>query len=183
MTGNSGQANGNATANGHAPIRSILDTDLYKLTMQQAVLHHYPDCKVAYKFTNRSKQMSFSANTVASIQRYIDDLALLSLSQQERAWLEANCPYLRPEYLDFLAQFRFDPSNQVKVELVNARDLSIVIEGLWREVILYEVPLMAMVSQAYFELEDKDWDLKGQRSEYIWLTIVAPASILTPLSQ
>lgn len=62
----------NGAATPHGPIQSILDTDLYKLTMQQAVLTHFSDVHVAYKFTNRSQSMRFTRASVAQIQQHID---------------------------------------------------------------------------------------------------------------
>ncbi|KAN0062683.1 nicotinate phosphoribosyltransferase [Thecaphora frezii] len=152
------------------PIRSLLDTDLYKLTMQQAVLRHYPHSFVAYKFTNRSRNMKFTSQCVEKINAYIQGLADLRLAADEREWLQRTCP-LQPDYLDYLAEYRFRPSEQVRAEFVASQehpevgDLSLVIQGRWCEVILYEVPLMAIVSEAYFETVDRQWDMQGQSTQ------------------
>ena len=53
-------------------IFSILDTDLYKLTMQCCVLKYFPDVHVTYSFTNRTPDMKFSRNAVAWLQKQID---------------------------------------------------------------------------------------------------------------
>ncbi|SJX64908.1 related to polyketide synthase required for biosynthesis of fumonisin mycotoxins [Sporisorium reilianum f. sp. reilianum] len=153
-----------------APIRSILDTDLYKLTMQQAVLRHYPHTRVAYKFTNRSAStMKFTRSAVDRICAHIDSLVHLQLTPAERTWLEHTCPYLRTDYLDFLEAFRFQPSTQVQVEFVPDSasgegwgDLSLKVQGVWADVIFYEVPLMAIVSEVYFSTVDTEWSLEGQ---------------------
>lgn len=156
------------------PIRSILDTDLYKLTMQQAVLRHYPTTRVAYKFTNRSSStIKFTQSAVDLIRTHIHNLIHLQLTPQERAWLATTCPYLRNDYLDYLERFRFDPKSQVQVDFVPSTtdqdaqpskwgDLSLTVEGVWSHVIFYEVPLMAIVSQVYFSIVDTDWSLEGQ---------------------
>ncbi|CDU22355.1 related to polyketide synthase required for biosynthesis of fumonisin mycotoxins [Sporisorium scitamineum] len=158
-----------------APIRSILDTDLYKLTMQQAVLRHYPRTRVAYKFTNRSAStMKFTRAAIDRIRTHIDNLVHLQLTAAERAWLEQTCPYLRSDYLDYLEAFRFQPSQQVQVEFVLSSpgddsssgqewgDLSLKVQGVWSDVIFYEVPLMAIVSEVYFSTVDTKWSLHGQ---------------------
>ncbi|SPO30823.1 related to polyketide synthase required for biosynthesis of fumonisin mycotoxins [Ustilago trichophora] len=154
------------------PIRSILDTDLYKLTMQQAVLRHYPTTRVAYKFTNRSAStMKFTRSSVDLIRSHIHNLIHLQLTRQERGWLESTCPYLRSDYLDYLEKFRFDPKSQVSVDFVASTedqqgrewgDLSLRVQGVWSDVIFYEVPLMAIVSEMYFSTVDTDWSLEGQ---------------------
>ncbi|PWN39200.1 nicotinate phosphoribosyltransferase [Ceraceosorus guamensis] len=159
------------------PVCSILDTDLYKLTMQQAVAHHYPSKRVAYRFTNRSAAMKFTRKSVAVIQRCIDDLAGLSLDTEEEEWLKRRCPYLKPDYIESLAAFRFKPKDQVTLTFVpepsgdakqeeQAEELGQIemdIRGLWKDVILYEVPLMAIVSEVYFSTVDKMWSMRGQR--------------------
>lgn len=155
-----------------APIRSILDTDLYKLTMQQAVLRHYPKARVAYKFTNRSaSSMKFTRAAIERIRTHVHSLVDLTLTTAERSWLERTCPYLRPDYLDYLAEFRFDPSTQVEIEFVPSYtdaqgcewgDLGLRVQGVWAEVIFYEVPLMAIVSEVYFSTVDTEWSLEGQ---------------------
>ncbi|EPQ26703.1 uncharacterized protein PFL1_05682 [Pseudozyma flocculosa PF-1] len=156
---------------GNTPVRSLLDTDLYKLTMQQAVLRHYPDSHVAYKFTNRSKDMRFTRQCVDRINVYIQALSDLRLTADERSWLQAKCPFLQPKYLEYLSGYRFRPSEQVKATFVPSNDdpeageLSLLVEGRWCEVILYEVPLMAIVSESYFETVDQAWDLQGQHTQ------------------
>lgn len=154
------------------PIRSILDTDLYKLTMQQAVLRHYPHTRVAYKFTNRSAStMKFTRTAIERIRAHISSLSSLQLTPEERSWLEKTCPYLRSDYLDYLEKYRFQPQQQVKVEFVPSStdaegvewgDLSLIVQGVWAEVIFYEVPLMAIVSQVYFSTVDTKWSLERQ---------------------
>ncbi|KAF6766877.1 Nicotinate phosphoribosyltransferase family [Kalmanozyma brasiliensis GHG001] len=150
-----------------SPIRSILDTDLYKLTMQQAVLRHYPHTRVAYRFTNRAAStMKFTRTAVDRIRGHIEKLVHLKLEKDERAWLEKTCPYLRKDYLDYLEAFRFDPANQVSVDFVATDgewgDLSLKVQGVWSDVIFYEVPLMAIVSEVYFSTVDTEWSLEGQ---------------------
>ncbi|KAG8927388.1 nicotinate phosphoribosyltransferase [Tulasnella sp. 417] len=174
-------------------VRSILDTDLYKasalpLTMQQAVLRHFPEAQVEYRFTNRSKGMKFNTACVEAIVEAINrersalqdpgpvthrlavffvGLEDISLTKDERSWLQSNCTYFRPEYLDYLQKFRFRPKEQVTVRYLPALDnpgfgdLEFEFRGLWAETILYETPVMAIVSEAYFNHVDTDWSLAG----------------------
>ncbi|KAH8918382.1 nicotinate phosphoribosyltransferase [Atractiella rhizophila] len=149
-----------------ATLVSILDTDLYKLTMQQAVLQHYPEALVTYQFTNRAPLMKFSVKAFQQIRYTILELGHLSLKPDERTFLEAKCPYLTPEYLDFLTSLRLTPSTQVILSHLDVQDgvgdLSVEIKGLWSEVILYEVPVMSIISQVYFQVMDTDWTRDGQ---------------------
>jgi nicotinate phosphoribosyltransferase len=74
-----------------------------------------------------------------------------------------NCPYLPQAYLSFLESFRFNPKTQVFLTWDdNKQDISILMKGRWVDTILYEIPILALVSEAYFRLIDKDWDYVGQ---------------------
>lgn len=160
-----------STAQDIRPVRSILDSDLYKFTMQQAILDSsIENPPVSYKFTNRSKQMKFTERCAQEIQKGIDGLSLLALTSEEKQWLQKNCPYLKPKYLDFLEHFRFQPREQVQLTFVpdetgEQGDIELIVQGTWSEVILYEVPLMSIVSETYFRTVDVNWTMKGQRSE------------------
>jgi nicotinate phosphoribosyltransferase len=153
------------------PVQSILDTDLYKLTMQQAVLKHFPDANVSYRFTNRSKGMVFSKSSVEKIKQYIIAMSELALTDGEGSWLRKTCPYLGEDYLAYLKSYRFRPAEQVSVEFeqyetgeTEQGQLVINVQGTWAEVILYEVPLMSIISETYFTDMDTQWTLRGQRA-------------------
>ena len=63
--------------------------------------------------------------------------------------------------MDFLCSFRFRPSEQVKLGLESGQ-IHLSVEGLWAETILYEIPLLSLISEAYFKFCDRDWDHDGQ---------------------
>ncbi len=130
-------------------ITSILDTDLYKLTMQQAVHALYPRAEAEYVFINRGGTRfpeGFGERLTHEIRRMAD----LSLSRDELEYLTSTGYFLTPVYLDFLSHYRFDP-DEVTVTL---RDGELVMSaaGPWFRTILWEVPLMAMVSELYFSM-------------------------------
>ena len=91
----------------------------------------------------------------------------LSLTPEERTWLQNTCPYFKLSYLDYLAAYRFK-SSQVQVTFVprapdsNEGRIEIEASGPWAEAILWEVPLMATLSEIYYTTVDKDWDYEGQ---------------------
>ena len=130
-------------------IKSMIDTDLYKLTMQQAVIKKFPNAVVKYTFFNRGDS-SFPDSFKLQLQDQLQHMRQLVLTPSEKSWLRINCPYLDPTYLDFLAGYRYDP-NEVKVKL-DGDKLEIKIEGYWYRTIMWEVPLMAIVSELYFKL-------------------------------
>ena len=98
------------------------------------------------------------------------------LTPEERVWLEKNCAYFKPDYLDYLQAYRFKP-DQLHLEFAPIPDdveknaqgdpsarghVHIDAVGPWEETILWEVPLMACLSETYFTTTDTDWDYEGQ---------------------
>ena len=133
-------------------LKSILDNDLYKFTMQNAVIKHFPRAKVRYDFINRGKT-EFPDGFAERLRKEIRKTEHLKLTQDEKKYLTNTCYYLDPTYLDFLCGYRYD-SGEVGV-IQKGGDLQISIEGYWYRTILWEVPLMSMISELYFEMTGK----------------------------
>jgi nicotinate phosphoribosyltransferase len=128
-------------------LRSILDTDLYKITMQYAVLSAYPDALARYQFINRGKTI-FPNEFKKTLEESVFKMADLCLTNSEVTFLKEKCPYLPNDYIEWLRDYRFKPE-EVTIEQDN--ELQIIIEGPWFSSILWEVPLMALISEIYFE--------------------------------
>jgi nicotinate phosphoribosyltransferase len=143
------------TKNGYGV--SILDDDLYKLSMQLAVIELFPDAHVTYRFTNRGEQ-KFTDQFVKDFRQLIEHNAekVWVLQNDEYKWLKEKVPYFKPWYLEYLKNYRFDP-NQVKFNLTEDNNLFLEIDGLWRDTILWEVKLMSMISELYFKTVDTNW--------------------------
>lgn len=123
-------------------LQSLLDTDAYKLHMQQAVFHLYDEVVVKAEFRCRGDDLLGAY--ADAVREQIDAMQHLSLSPEEFCWLE-NLPFFKADYLHWLRDFRFDPS---QVEVTNNQGhLDIRLSGPWREVILWEVPLLAVISE------------------------------------
>ncbi|KPI46061.1 Nicotinate phosphoribosyltransferase [Cyphellophora attinorum] len=159
-------------SNGSHPegVFSFLDTDLYKLTMQCAVLKFFPSIEVAYAFTNRTPSMRLNRAAFAWLETQIAKLADITLSYRELGFLRKHCPYFGDEYLGFLQNFRLRPREQVRLRFEGVDeegygDLGIEVAGLWVETILYEIPLLALTSEAFFRFVDTDWGYEGQEEK------------------
>lgn len=91
------------------------------------------------------------------------------MSTEEYVWLKGKCPYLKSEYLEFLRNFRFRPSQHIKLDYVAVSeqkgDVHLTASGLWKDTILYEIPLLALVSEAYFKFCDRDWNYESQEEK------------------
>jgi nicotinate phosphoribosyltransferase len=143
-------------------INSILDTDLYKLSMQNFVLHKYPDANVTYKFNNRNKEMKFDNVFLAQLGKAIFEMSHIQLTDEEEKFLREKCPYLGESYIQYLKNYRFNPK-EVEYYLDKDHNLEITITGPWHTTILWEVPLMAVISELYFKYCDKDWTYSNEQ--------------------
>ena len=124
-------------------LTSILDTDAYKLHMQQAVFHYYPDVTVAAEFRCRNSEDKLG-RYVDEIQHQIALMKTLALTDDEFHYL-SQIPYFKQDYLQWLKNWRY---NDQLVTIRNDNDqLYIRIEGKWLDVILWEVPLLAVISE------------------------------------
>lgn len=152
-------------------IFSLLDTDLYKLTMQNAVLRFFPLIHVKYSFTNRTPHMKLTKEAFIWLLTMVDNLANIRIHELELEWLRRKCSYFSPAYLTFLEKFRFRPKEHVKLSFyppldsldsTSTGEVSLEVSGLWVDTILYEIPLLALISEAYFKFVDTDWTYDGQ---------------------
>lgn len=123
-------------------LHSLLDTDAYKLHMQQAVFHHYYYVHVAAEFRCRGDDLL--GIYADAIREQVQAMQHLRLQDDEYQWLSA-LPFFQADYLNWLREFRFNPE-QVTVSNDNGK-LDIRLSGPWREVILWEVPLLAVISE------------------------------------
>jgi nicotinate phosphoribosyltransferase len=130
-------------------IQSLLDTDLYKFTMMQVVLHHFPGAQVEYKFKCRNPGIDLTAY-LAEIRAEIGELCALRLADDELAYLRS-LRFMKSDFVDFLGLFHFNAKYvQVDPDPHSPGELDITIRGPWLHTILYEIPILAIVSEVYF---------------------------------
>jgi nicotinate phosphoribosyltransferase len=130
---------------------SILDNDFYKFTMQMAVVNLFPYAKARYEFINRGKH-EFPEGFAEALRRSVDAMAGLKLTTEEKHFLTITCPYLDPTYLDFLQGYCYNP-DEVIIEQ-NGKNVKIFIEGYWYRSILWEIPLLSLVSELFYKLQN-----------------------------
>ena len=140
-------------------IRSLLDTDLYKFTMMQAVLHQFPGAQVEYRFKCRNAGVAL-APIADEVNREVDALCQLKFSDDELDYLR-QLRYVKSDFVDFLALFHFNRAH-ISIE-PQGDDLEILIKGPWLHTILFEVPILAIVNQVYFRQAHPEPDLEAGR--------------------
>ncbi len=129
-------------------IRSLLDLDAYKINMMQAIHHFYPDVSVRYELIVRSDEDV--STLLDEIRQEIAHLGSLRFSDADIHYLMQHAPHLKPTFLQSLRYFRFAPQEQVEMGIIKhagKQQLRIGIRGSWRDTILYETLVMAIVSE------------------------------------
>lgn len=143
-------------------IQSALDFDVYKVNMMSAVAALYPDAMVSYKFIVRSEEDL--SDLLPEVEAEILKLQDLRFTDDEINYMKSVAPYLKPEFVDALRHFRFNPQNDVSLHNKTMPDgssqLRITITGLWKETILYETIIMSIVSEVRSRLRWSDIPLQ-----------------------
>ncbi len=144
-------------------IESLLDTDLYKFSMMQVVLHHYPAAQVEYRFKCRNPGIDL-APYIDEIRAELVALCELRFSAEELDYLRA-MRFIKSDFVDFLGLFQLN-AKYVTIAPAEAGngEVEIRIKGPWLHTILFEVPLLAIVNEVYFRNTQPDHDLaEGRR--------------------
>jgi nicotinate phosphoribosyltransferase len=129
-------------------IQSLLDTDLYKFTMMQVVLHHFPGAQVEYRFKCRTPGVDLRAH-LDEIRVELANLCELRFHDDELAYLRG-LRFMKSDFVDFLALFHFNEKYLRAGHGDAPGEIDITIRGPWLHTILYEIPVLAIVSEVYF---------------------------------
>ncbi len=126
-------------------IESLLDTDLYKFTMMQTVLHRFPGAMVEYRFKCRDQTIDLRPY-INEIQHAIDHLCQLRFSADELTYLR-QFSFFKSDFIDFLRIFQLN-AEYINLQATDALTLSI--KGPWLHTIMFEVPILAIIAEVYF---------------------------------
>ncbi|CAN5897444.1 nicotinate phosphoribosyltransferase [soil metagenome] len=142
-------------------IQSLLDTDLYKFTMMQVVLHHFPGAQVEYRFKCRNPGVDL-ARFADEIRDEVRSLCSLQFLDAELGYLRS-MRYIKSDFVDFLGLFKL---NEKYIDIVPqpSGELEISIKGPWLHTILFEIPVLAIVNEVYFRNTQPNADVaEGRR--------------------
>ena len=151
-------------------ITSLLDTDLYKFTMMQVVLHQFPGAQVEYRFKCRNAHAAPAqdgsrfdlAPFVNEIRDEIRSLCSLHFHDAELAYLRS-LRFIKSDFVDFLGLFHLN-EKYISVQPLASGEIDICIQGPWLHTILFEIPVLAIVNEVYFRNTHKLPDLvEGRR--------------------
>ena len=138
----------------HKPVvRSLLETDLYKFTMWQALLHGHPAAHAEYAFLCRNQTAYPLAELKADVERELDRLCSLSFTLEEINYLRA-LRFIKSDFADFLTVFRFQ-RRFVNIE-ADGETLSIRATGPQVHVMGFEIYVLYIVNELYFRRFDQE---------------------------
>ncbi len=126
-------------------IRSILDTDLYKFTTSYAYIKLFPYAQGTFSFKDRD-ETEYTESFLDELKQEIQHMSEVTLQKEELEYMNKHCRFLPRVYWEWLASFRFEPE-KIQLHLDEAHHLHIEVTDYLYKVTLYEVPLLAIVSE------------------------------------
>ena len=130
-------------------VRSLIDTDFYKLLMCQSVFRNKPDTQVTFSLINRSTHIPL-ADLIdeGELREQLDHIRSLSLSRGESTWLRGNTFYgkrqmFRPDFMEWFEGLRLPPYHLER----KGDQYELTFEGAWPEVMLWEIPALAVLME------------------------------------
>ncbi len=131
-------------------IVSLLETDLYKFSMGQAIYHQFSDYKTTWSFKCRNEDVFFTPEMVEEIKEQIQAYCTLRFTEEELAYLE-NIKWIKGSYVDFLRLW--EPRYEdFTITAEGDKGLSIETKGTWLNTSMYEIPTLAIVNEVYFRM-------------------------------
>lgn len=146
-----------------AIITSLLDTDLYKFTMMQVVLHHFPGAQVEYRFKCRTPG-AVIAPYLDEIRDQVRSLCELRFAAEELDYLRG-LRFIKSDFVDFLGLFKLNLKYiEIRESSDQSGEIQIVVIGPWLHTILFEIPVLAIVNEVYFRNTRPQADLAEGRA-------------------
>lgn len=138
-------------------ITSLLDQDLYKFSMGQAIYHQFSDYKTTWSFKCRNEDVKFTPEMVEEIKEQIKHYCSLQFGEDELEYLDS-IKWLKGSYIDFLRMWhpRFEDYD---ISSDATCGLKIETKGTWLNTTMYEVPTLAIVNEVYFKMNYNYEDL------------------------
>ena len=129
-------------------ISSLLDTDLYKFTMMQTALHQFSTSTVEYSFKCRN-DANWTAEILEEINAEIDHFCSLRFTQKELNYL-LTIPFMKKDFIDFLGLYQPN-RNHINLWINDKGELQVSVKGPWYLTLPFEVPVLSIINQIYFE--------------------------------
>ncbi len=132
-------------------VRSVIDTDFYKLLMAQSIFRHHGDKQVTFSLINRTKSVPL-ADLIdeGELREHLDHVRTLKLSRGESTWLRGNTFYgerfmFRADFLQWFEDYRFPDYHLERT----GDQYELTFQGNWVDVTLWEIPALAIIMELY----------------------------------
>lgn len=131
-------------------INSLLETDMYKFSMGQAIFHQFPSYKATWTFRCRNKDVKFTKEMVDEIRYQIQEYCKLRFTEDELQYLD-EIEWIRGSYVDFL---RLWQPRYKDFEITEDAECGLAIEarGTWLNTSMYEIPVLSIVNEVFFRM-------------------------------
>lgn len=131
-------------------ITSLLETDMYKFSMGQAIYHQFSDYKTTWTFKCRNQDVTFTPEMVEEIREQIKTFCSLRFTEDELDYLN-RIKWIKGSYVDFL---RLWEARYEDFEITEDAECGLAIEtkGTWLNTSMYEIPTLAIVNEVYFRM-------------------------------
>lgn len=132
-------------------INSLLETDMYKFSMGQAIYHNYSGFNTTWSFACRNTDVHFTQEMVEEIRRQIKLYCNLRFKEDELDYLDS-IRWIKGSYVTFLRlwQPRFE---DFSITTDSPCGLSIETRGTWLNTSMYEIPTLAIVNEVYYRMK------------------------------
>ena len=131
-------------------INSLLETDMYKLSMGQVIYHQFSDYKTTWTFKCRNKDVHFTKEMVDEIKRQIKMYCELRFTKEELEYIN-NIKWIKGSYVDFLKLWQ-PQYEDFYISDEGDSGLTIETTGTWLNTSMYEIPTLAIVNEVYFRM-------------------------------
>jgi nicotinate phosphoribosyltransferase len=133
-------------------IRDFTDNDLYKFTTMNAIMKKFPEAEVAYQFINRGKAQ-FPDGFATALQQEINEMQKLCLTGEAEAYISEKCFYFDKDFINKLKEYRFN-TTEVTINQTGG-DLNVEVKGPWWRTVLWEVPILSIISELYYRITNQ----------------------------
>jgi len=145
-----------------AVIQSLLENDLYKFTMWQAMLHRHPQAQAEYQYVCRNATAYPLSELLAEVNDQLDRLCELSFTEEELDYI-CGLRFIKSDFVDFLRLFRFQ-RRFIEARIAgDGEALEIVASGPQVHVMNFEIFVLAIVNELFFRRFDQDAALEEGR--------------------
>nr|WP_318661199.1 nicotinate phosphoribosyltransferase [uncultured Treponema sp.] len=134
----------------HPVIESLLETDLYKFSMGQAIYHQFPSYKTRWTFKCRNENVKFTSEMLEEIKEQIKHYCTIRFKEEELDYL-SKIEWLHEDYIDHLRLWK-PRYEDFEISSDSPSGLFLEASGTWLNTSMYEIPILAIINEVFFRI-------------------------------